>query len=166
MIFLCLFNLAFIELTLWLFIKFGMFADFFRKSVCLPYLLLSGSLIIHILDHWNRSLISETQGILLLCLVCFLSELHFVQGLLLCFQVHWSFFYTVKSAVISSSVFFHFRCFFHQYSSHFYIQFLSASSLCFSFTPLNIRNKFIMAVFMSFLLILSFLSLLGPLLID
>ena len=36
MIFLCLFNLAFIELTLWIFIKFGMFADFFCKLVCLP----------------------------------------------------------------------------------------------------------------------------------
>ena len=35
----------------------------------------------------------------------------------------------------------------------------------FSFTPLNIRNKFIMAVLMSFLLILSFLSLLGLLLL-
>ena len=36
MIFLCLFTLAFIELSLWIFIKFGMFADFFSlKLVCL-----------------------------------------------------------------------------------------------------------------------------------
>ena len=87
MIFLCLFTLAFIELSLWIFIKFGMFADFFPQ-IGLSTPLLSGSLIIHIVDHLNHSIISETQGILLLCLVYFLSALHFVKYLLLCFQVH------------------------------------------------------------------------------
>ena len=79
---------------------------FFFPQIGLSTPLLSGSLIIHIVDHLNHSIISETQGILLLCLVYFLSALHFVKYLLLCFQVHWSFFYTTNLLLISSSVLF------------------------------------------------------------
>ena len=164
-VFLCLFNLAFIELTLWIFIKFGMFADFFCKLVCLPSPLLSGFLIIHIVDQLNHSLISEAPGHSSSCLVCFLSELHFVQRLLLCFQVHWSFFYTIKSAIHLIKCIFSLQGFFSSIQQSFLYPVSLCIKLAFSFTPLNIWNKFIMAVLMSFLLILSFLSLLGLLLL-